>query len=297
MKVLLACDSSEHSKALIAEAVNRPWPEGTELRAFTVIDLFALTYGLGYVESFSEKESEAAKSFIEGVAERLQANPALKVSHSVVEGYPSTAIVDQANEWGADLIMIGSHGHSGLVRFFVGSVAKAVVHNASCSVEIVRPSSEKKEKDGRRVLVATDGSESSLNAVKMVAAFKWPAATEVRAVSVAEVFIGAIDPWYTTGDMMEQIREASLTQARDAVKETSPLLSEAGLNVSTDVLIGSAKARIVEEADEWGADLLVVGSHGRRGLTRVLLGSVSEAVAMRAHCSVLVVRTPGSGND
>jgi nucleotide-binding universal stress UspA family protein len=81
------------------------------------------------------------------------------------------------------------------------------------------------------------------------------------------------------------------TQCEAAIDSASKTLTGAGLAASTSVLAGNAKWTIIDEAKEWNADLVVLGSHGRRGLTRVLLGSVSEAVAMNAPCSVEVIRS------
>jgi nucleotide-binding universal stress UspA family protein len=81
-------------------------------------------------------------------------------------------------------------------------------------------------------------------------------------------------------------------QAREAVSSAERVLASAGLKATGEVLSGNAKQVILEEAQRWAADLIVVGSHGRRGFRRFLLGSVSEAVAMNAHCSVVVVRAP-----
>jgi nucleotide-binding universal stress UspA family protein len=297
MKVLLAIDSSALSAGVIDEAARRPWPPGTEIRVLTVMDLFALTYSVGYLEPFAEKETNAAEALVRKVAERLQAQ-GINTTTRVLEGYPSTAIVDEASEWKADLIFIGSHGHGGLVGFFVGSVAKSVVHNAHCSVEIVRP---REISDigitAMKLLLATDGSDFSTAAAKSVADRPWPPASEVKVVSIADVFVPAVDPWYTAGEMMEQIREASLAQAKDAVIGAEKILSDAGMKTSSEVLMGSPKARIVEEASQWGANLIVVGSHGRRGLSRVLIGSVSEAIAIRAHCSVEVIRVPAVAKE
>ena len=92
------------------------------------------------------------------------------------------------------------------------------------------------------------------------------------------------------GAVSERIREDNTKASTEAVNAAEEIVASAGMKTETAVLEGSPKRRIVEESKAWGADLIVVGSHGRRGLTRYLLGSVSEAVAMHAHCSVEVIR-------
>jgi nucleotide-binding universal stress UspA family protein len=111
-------------------------------------------------------------------------------------------------------------------------------------------------------------------AAQALAGRPWPTESEFRIVSVEE-------PW---------VIKSSRLEPQDAITSTEQVLTAAGLKASGEVLSGNAKEVILKEAQEWDADLIVVGSHGRRGIRRFLLGSVSEAVAMNAHCSVVVVR-------
>ncbi|HZM88043.1 MAG TPA: universal stress protein [Blastocatellia bacterium] len=299
MKVLLAIDSSELSEAVASEVERRPWPPETVVCVLTVIDLLAFTAAVGYLEPFIKSENEAAKALVESVAERL-ARRNLQTTTLTVEGYPGTTIVEQAEKWGADFVFVGSHGHSGVVRFLLGSIAKAVVQNAPCSVEIVRhpkhdedhPDHHKDgEESGRiRVLLATDGSEYSAAAARSVAARPWPDESEIRIVSVAEPIAPAADPWYAAAAIAKRVREDDTKRSEEAVSAARAIVASTGLKIETAVLEGSPKRQIVEDSKKWGAHLVVVGSHGRRGLTRYFLGSVSEAVAMHAHCSVEVIR-------
>lgn len=299
MKVLLAIDSSELSESVVSEVERRPWPADTVVCVLTVIDLLALTSAVGYLEPFIKSENEAAKALVETVGQRL-ARRNIQTTTLAVEGYPGTSIVEQAEKWGADLVFVGSHGHSGFVRFLLGSIAKAVVQNASCSVEIVRhPRHDKDHPDhdkggersgGMKILLATDGSDYSAAAARSVAGRPWPDGSEIRIVSVVEPLAPAADPWYAAGAVAERVREDDTKRSAEAVSAAREIIASAGLKTETAVLEGSPKRQIVENSKAWGAHLVVVGSHGRRGLTRYLLGSVSEAVAMHAHCSVEVIR-------
>jgi nucleotide-binding universal stress UspA family protein len=157
----------------------------------------------------------------------------------------------------------------------LGSVARAVVTTAPCTVQIVRdPEGDRKLTldSARRVLLASDGSAQSAAAAEGLAARPWPEGSEFRIVTVEE-------PWL--------IRPASVIHNVETVER---VLVSAGLTATVAALSGNPKEVILEEAKNWNADLIVVGSHGRRGIKRLLLGSVSEAVAMKAPCSVVVVR-------
>ena len=147
-----------------------------------------------------------------------------------------------------------------------------------------------------KILLATDGSPCSEAAANEVAGLPLPAGTEVRIISVVEPpapiatepFVMMPPDYFTEVD--KALREAAAgalkraeAKLRDGRKESKPL-------VTTEILTGSPKRLIVEEVEKWGADLVVVGSHGYRTWERLLLGSVSQAVSLHAECSVLIVR-------
>ena len=224
----------------------------------------------------------------------------LEVVSEIQAGLPKKAIVEYAKNWGADLIMVGSHRSNAVARFLLGSVSRAVLRSAPCSVEIVRPSPRgvPASSRGMKLLVGTDGSNCSEKATHAVANRPWPAETLVRVISVREPIAPestmALDP-----SLMEEILERERRRAEDALTSARQILSSAGLKLcdSSETLFGDPRSVLLDEAKSWGADLVVVGSHGLHGLDRVLLGSVSEAVAMHAHCSVEVIRDSAKAGE
>jgi nucleotide-binding universal stress UspA family protein len=146
MKVLLPIDGSAHSHAAVAEVAGRPWAPGTEFEVLTVVhshvplvvDPLFLTSAL-HVER-TEELLAAAPALVEGAAEQLRrARPGASVSTKVAEGTPADEILDEARRWGANLIVLGSHGRGPIARALLGSVASRVAAAAPCGVEIVRP--------------------------------------------------------------------------------------------------------------------------------------------------------------
>ena len=147
-----------------------------------------------------------------------------------------------------------------------------------------------------RVLLAIDGSEQSETAVDEIASRHFPADSDVRVISVVEPPYLS-EPFSEGGgntSFFAEIENAARERARTAVERAAAnLRADEGsrqLNVTTAVLSGSPKGVILEEAEAFGADLIVVGSHGHGMLERFLLGSVSQAVALHARCSVEIVR-------
>jgi nucleotide-binding universal stress UspA family protein len=143
-----------------------------------------------------------------------------------------------------------------------------------------------------RVLVATDGSSQGQAAVEEVARRPWPEGTTVEVVTVIHVAAPfAPDPAFVMAfvylDHLEKVRK----RAPEIVADAAARLRAAGLAVETQVLEGTPKTQIIEEAERTGADLVVVGSHGYGAARRFVLGSVATAVALHAPCSVEIVRT------
>ena len=147
-----------------------------------------------------------------------------------------------------------------------------------------------------RILLAIDGSAHSAPSVHEITRQHLPAGSEVRVISVVEPNF----PVYSEGAVSlvsyEELDKMARERARTAVDQAAAEFSADAvgrqLTVTTEVLSGSPKSKILEAADAFGADLIVVGSHGHGMLERFLLGSVAQAVALHATCSVEIVRSP-----
>lgn len=141
-----------------------------------------------------------------------------------------------------------------------------------------------------RVLIAIDDSKFSQEAVHRVAAQIPPEGSEVRILHVVQPMVTAPIPQMDarfTPELKEQVHKA-----QELVERAASDLRSSGFKVETAVEKGDIRLGIVDSAVEWPADLIVVGSHGRTGLPRLLLGSVAEFVARNAPCSVEIVRGP-----
>ena len=144
MKILLAIDGSKYGEAAVKELIQRPWPSGTEVLVLSVAHpipfipdpLFVMT--AAHYDSLEAEQKRASQDVAQVAEEIAKGAPSLQVTTKVLEGSPKKQIVEEAERWGADLIMLGSHGYGPAARFLLGSVAQAVALHAPCSVEIVR---------------------------------------------------------------------------------------------------------------------------------------------------------------
>jgi nucleotide-binding universal stress UspA family protein len=145
-----------------------------------------------------------------------------------------------------------------------------------------------------KILLATDGSECSKTAVDAVAKRPWPAGSEVKIVSAIEIpYIPATESWTLPDNYYKELERGLEEQAELAVKDAVDRVrggKTSSLEVSTKIGTGSPKDVIMDEAEKFDADLIVLGSHGYSGWERFMLGSVSQAVATHASCSVEIVR-------
>jgi nucleotide-binding universal stress UspA family protein len=137
-----------------------------------------------------------------------------------------------------------------------------------------------------RLLLAIDDSNYSEAALQAVLAHYRPQGTEVQVLNVVDLKI-PIPTSYAAA-----FRQESLKQGQKLVERAEQLLSKAGFKVHTAMEEGDPRTKILDDAASWNADLIVMGSHGRKGADRFLMGSVSEAVVRHAFCSVEVVRVP-----
>ncbi len=310
IKVLIAYDGLNPVTRITKELQRAGLPKNVEAIVLTVVDAFMppeVSYSeqsipessVTYIETMRKtasdrikKELKQAQKTAKQAAGQIKAVfPHWTVEPEGVVDSPAWGIVKKAGEWKADLVVVGSHNQPKIAKFFLGSVAQKVVTEAACPVRIVR--GEPEETDSPvRIVIGVDGSPDSELAVNAVAKRLWKKGSAVHLITVVDTRMStavaapnsAAGKWIKKQDRMEQdwIRRMSETYEKK--------LKADGLVVSTLVKGGDPKRLLVEEAERWGADCIFVGARGLNMIERFFLGSVSAAIAARAHCSVEVVR-------
>lgn len=248
--------------------------------------VYAMTFPMSAYEiAFDDAIEQHAKEVVDAAVERArEVSPGLQVRGEVVRGTPGRVLIRRSQH--ADLLVIGSR-HPGLVeRTLAGSLGYQVAAGAHCPVVVVGPgSAEAFEKRGG-VVVGTDGSADARLAVAMAADEASRAGQELHIVH-AWAEPGLFVPMdYLTPGVQQEIADLARQTLADAVAEVNA--THPDLVVHDHLVAGRPAGALLEAAEEAG--LLVVGSRGLHGVTRMLLGSVSHAVVQRAPCPVLVVR-------
>jgi nucleotide-binding universal stress UspA family protein len=294
MRAVLGYDGSAGGADAAALTGAIGWPPGSSLRVVSVIEP-ALMMGTPWAPGGSVAapglDAQVQAYLEERQADLVEAlaSPGREVNTVVIHGRPASVIVDEAAATEADLVIIGSRGHGQIASLVLGSVSSEVVDHAPCPVLVAR------RPTFQRILFATDGSPSALAAGNIVGS--WPIFDDARiaVVSVADVE----QPWHTgiAPTMYQQVLEtytkdlAEANRAHLAIAEDAAAqLRAAGRSATADVRTGDAATEIIEAAAEWDADAVVIGSRGRTGLTRLVLGSVARNVLHGGQTSVLVVR-------
>lgn len=228
---------------------------------------------------------------LEGLRERLSGQGPI-VSQALAEGFPDAGLVSAAQDLGADLVAVGTHGRTGLHWFFLGSVAQHVVRTSATDVLVARR--EGAARGGfHRILVAFDFTPPAEQALDRAIALGAPDAAidvvhfyHLPPVDGMEGLSGGFGP------IESALADDLLAKGEEMVAARR---SSSGPALRFHLRRGSALPGVVHWLEEQRCDLAALGSHGRRGLRRAILGSVAEAVVRRAPCSVLIARgeTPG----
>jgi nucleotide-binding universal stress UspA family protein len=294
MKILLAIDGSPASDRAIEMVATTTWPDGSRIQLVNVGEAHLAAYAVmpgvilsaEAVEADLQLDRDHRAELLAGVAGRL-AGPGRSVETTVIEGRPASSIVDAARASQADLIVIGSHGRGALGSAVFGSVAAEVVEYADTPVLIVRTTSIS------RLVLADDGSASAAAARSLLGRMPGFQGLPVRVVSVVErqpSWFGWSAEAPAVSAALEDAIQAALSEHRTIATAGAAELSSAGLLAESLVPSGDPAHELVLAAEQFKADLIMMGTRGTTGLERLLLGSVARKVVQRAHCSVLVLR-------
>ena len=290
MKLLIAYDGSDCAKAALDDLRVAGLPQQARAQIVTISENWMPPPSSLEILQEASWEMEALAHAQEAAVCLRSAFPQWEITSQVKTGSPGRVLLEIADLWNPDLLIVGSHGRSALGRFFLGSVSQRVVTEAHCSVRIARGRIQEPETP-IRILIGIDGSAEAEAAVKVVANRSWPSGAEVCLINATWMW-PAMEADTAPATALSEWMVREKMRVATCVETAAQILREAKLQVSTVTREKDPKQLLCNVAEQWGADCIFVGASGMGKLERFLLGSVSATVAARAHCSVEVVRQP-----
>ena len=301
MRILLALDGSASADKARALVTSLAWPAGTTIRIVAALDIAPALWGGPWIPAIPadadlmEEEAVAELTRVLQEARPPLEEAGLTVEAELLRGRPSAAIVEDARLWEPNCIVLGSRGHGPVETAVLGSVSAAVVDHATCPVLVARGDHV------ARVILAEDGSPAGVAARDVVA--EWPAFARVPVLVVGVVDVAA--PWRSgiaptmfaaAMDVYTEMLTTARSTHREVVAATEAYLEAAGRTAEGELREGDPADQLRRAATDEAGDLIVMGSRGHVGITRLVMGSVAHAVLTHAHCSVLVIKRPHDGD-
>ncbi len=311
MKVLIGYDGSRSSEFALHELGKAGLPaRGLEVELISIAEVWIPVHNLDQSvardqvnlglngctkphEAAVNQALEKAESACQLAAKKIQqCFPTGKVGYGVAYGSPSEEILNRAEIYQPELIIVGSQGQSAISRVLLGSVSRKVMTDAQCSVRIAR---EKRgpESSILRVLIGFDGSPGAEKAVEAVAKRVWQTGTKFRLILAPNTDIPATVSRFMPpeSEIHKSEKKRQRIWAEHISQSAIRKLTDIGCDVELEVKVGDPKQVIIEEAQIWRADCIFVGSYSYRNeRTRSSTGCIASAIAERAGCSVEVVR-------
>lgn len=290
MKIMVALDHSPSSEVALDVVLRRAWPAGTRIKlAHIVLESQLLKAGAARPDDVDVLLRPVRATMLE-IAERCEERLPdchFEIAVEAGERIPDSLAELSAN-WGTNLLVLGADDRPILERMFHGDITKAVLERVNCPVLIGR----KCESNGN-VLVAVDDSECSASAIEWLMEQSWARTKTIGLLSVINELPGSFNQLASIGAASHKllVLQHEKSVRYHMLEKWAAMLQESLENaqVRYGVAEGDADQLILKAAQNWPAEAIVIGSHGRSGIAKIVMGSVSQRISLHAECSVEVV--------
>lgn len=293
--ILVPTDGSDHAGRAADHAATLARAFDAVVHLVSVVDLdeAAGPFSAGGLdEAYVDKLTESGRSTVEDDASRLDG---VETVQEVLTGRPADSIIEYVSASAIDLVVMGTHGRTGLSRYLTGSVAERVLRRAPAPVMTVRATDAGEPTDGYDgILLPTDGSEPADFAVAHALAIADRFDSRLHVASVVNV--GDLATGTETGMPSGLLAELK-SSAERAAQSVADDAADAGIDAVTSVTVGRPKGELLTYVEDHDIDLVVMGTHGRTGLDRVLVGSTAEALVRQADVPVLTASRRPDGDE
>jgi nucleotide-binding universal stress UspA family protein len=287
--ILIPTDGSEHAELAARHGLGLAERFDAAVHVVGVVDVSAAAgpFNAGGVDdAFVDRLKDQARSAVDAVEALADPSGDGSLTSAVVRGEPGEAIVEYIDEAGIDVVAMGTRGQRGLRRFVTGSVTEDVVRHAHVPVVTVRTTDAAPVTDYERILVTTDGSSAAEAAIDHAVAVADAYDATLHVCSIVDISAAAAGPSAAPPmDLLANLRE----QGAMATERVAERARAGGVDVVTEVREGFPGPGVLDYADDADIDLIAMGTHGRTGVDRLLLGSTTERTIRRAKVPVMSV--------
>jgi nucleotide-binding universal stress UspA family protein len=283
--IVVAFDESKYSKAALAEAAHWTKKHGGQVTLVHAVyfDKEEFVILPSQMEKRFETGTQMCREALSALQSELDLNGSIK--SFVSEGEAADVILETAREKHADLIALGTYGRRGLHRLLMGSVTSQVILDSPCDVLVVKDPRRSCTGSYGSLLVPFDGSDSSKKALLRACDLVKADGGEISVLYVIPRYEEMMDFFKT-----ESIQKSLYQEAEKITEGAKKNAAAQGVSITAVVQEGYAVDKIVETASLLKNDLIVMGTHGWRGMSKAMLGSTSERTIAYAPCPLLVVR-------
>ena len=287
-RILVPLDGSELAERALFPALALAEAMSAKLFFIRVAIPLSLNLDPKLGQRIIELRQDEAKRYLWSIQSRFSSSQA-DVETQVLVGRAARSIINFAQENEIDLIVMSSHGRSGVNRWIYGSVADKVLHNAPCAKAIIHPQVIIEPFSIKRILMPLDGSSIAEQALEPALALAEALSAELiflRVTTVPQIVVQSVPDW----PGLDAVMEAAEQEANAYLQGVQAAMGDSSVSTSLRVTAGPAAEVIIGAVDNQKVDLIVMCSHGRSGIERWLFGSVAEKVLRGANCVTLVIQ-------
>ena len=305
-KILVPLDGSDFAESALPPALSIAERGGGEIHLVAVVTtlppLMFSEVDESYVKGWFREEGLRAEEYLTKVRDRISTEET-PIHIRVLNGAPADVLDERIRKTDVDLVVMTTHGRGPLRRFWIGSIADGLVRRGPCPILLWRPDEEGDADRSLRptfqhALVPLDGSDRSreilpevVNAAKLFDA-------RVSLVSVAPTFFPVASAYLPHAVEEDHERDTRIGELRSHLEKVADELEGQGIQATADVVTGQDAAdAILEHREKIGADFVAMSTHGRGGVSRMVLGSVADKVIRGGKVPVLVHRHTGSADE
>lgn len=298
-QILVPLDGSAFAEAALPLALEISRRTGADLHLATVLEpVTSFAY-----EGWEGAAVEWSRQYLDDVLERIEGQGGGNIDHVVLNGHTVETLQEEAEAREADLVVMASHGRGALSRLWLGSVADGFVRQTHLPVILVRPEEDQEPVQDfthsfETLLIPLDGSHLSESAMEHATEFGELFDSAYHLTRIVSYPIDIASPYLPhTAQLNQQVMEDAKKGAAEYLEGKAEEMRRRGLRVTTSVVVDAQAGQgILAETEAVGADMVAMATHGRKGISRVMLGSAADKVLRGIHTPLLLYR-PLDGSE